>query len=360
MKYLQDYTYYEELYDIHTIEECLDWFNSLKEGMDKHRSEFVPEPPYHTDFDHEVLKVCSYTVNTLAAERYRHKKEVIEKWMSKDQDKQEFFNLAVPEDPKCNKCGTLMQVIDKNLHDYLDKPMKVSFIYECLKCKFRTIRYSDGSPWDYEESKCPKCQGVLKDKCSEKNEVLKIITSCTKCDYKNIDVTDFKASRLRREKEENRRKWLLKEYRDQFCLNHINGPEAVRHIDEISRIVKSWKEQEEKESNPVYQKAKQLKTLKFNQLKELINRVTEEAGYSDLQFQAPEMGRNIVISFTLSDTKETRHEYDSRKQLEKLVTAKLLDSNWRLMSDGVSFRLGILSGRLKAYETEEDLMKIIK
>ncbi len=30
------------------------------------------------------------------------------------------------------------------------------------------------------------------------------------------------------------------------------------------------------------------------------------------------------------------------------------------MSEGINYRLGYLSGRLKGYETEEDLMKIIK
>lgn len=360
MKYLQDYSYYEDLYDIHTIEQCLNWFNGMKAGMEKHRSEFVPEPPHHTDFDHEVLKVCSYTVNTLAAERYRHKKETIRDWMDKDKIKQDFFDSAIPEDPICEKCGSLMQVIDKTLHDYLDKPTKVSFIYECLKCKARIIRYSDGSPWDYQKPTCPECGGALKDKCTEKKEVLTITSSCKSCKYKTIDVTDFKKSREEREKEEKRSKWLLQEYKEQFCLNDSNGPEALRSIDGISRLVKEWRERDKKEANPVYQKVKQLKTLKFNQLKELIAKSVDAEGYADLQFQAPEMGRNVIIPFTLSDSHSDRHEYGSRNNLRKLLIKSLEHTNWRLMSEGISYRLGILSGRLKAYESEEDLMKIVK
>lgn len=30
------------------------------------------------------------------------------------------------------------------------------------------------------------------------------------------------------------------------------------------------------------------------------------------------------------------------------------------MSDGVSYRVGILTGRLRAYERDEDLLKLIK
>jgi len=357
---LQNYSFYEEQYDIHTIEECLGWFNSMKAGMEKHRSEFVPEPPHHTDFDYEVLKVCSYSTNVLIAERYRHKKETIAEWMDKDRIKQELYDSATPEDPSCNKCGSLMQVIERNLHDYLDKPAKVSFMYECLTCKSKIIRYSDGSPWDYKRPTCPKCGGTLRDKCTGNKDLLKITTTCTICDYKNADVTDFKKSREKRQKDEKRRQWLLKEYREQFCLNDTNGPEAVRSIDDILRIMREWKERDKKEADPVFQKAKKLKTLKFNQLKELVFKAIEHEGYSDLQFQVPEMGRNVIIPFTLADTKEDRHEYDSRKILRKLINNALEKTNWRLMSEGISYRLGILSGRLKAYESEEELMNLVK
>lgn len=359
MKYLHDHSYYDDLYDIHTIEQCLDWHNKMKSGMEKHRSEFVPESPHHTDFDREVLKVCIYTVYTLVVERYRHKKEVIDEWMQKDKTKQDVFDSAVPEDPLCEKCGSLMQVIDKNLHDHLDKPAKVSFIYECLKCKHRIIKYADGSPWDYQRPTCPKCHGVLKDKYVEKNEVMKIITSCTKCGYKSVDITDFKKLRLEREQEEIRQKQLLAKYRDEYCLNDANGPEAVRHIDDISRIVRSWEEKEKKEADPVYQKAKQLKTLKFNQLKELISKTVETDKYSDLQFQAPEMGRNVIVPFTITDYNSDRQEYDSKNDLKKLIVKTLEQTNWRLMSEGISYRLGILCGRLKAYENEEELMSLV-
>ena len=51
---------------------------------------------------------------------------------------------------------------------------------------------------------------------------------------------------------------------------------------------------------------------------------------------------------------------ESRYRLKKLVNKILEGVNWRLMSDGVSCRVGILSGRLRAYERDEDLLKLIK
>ena len=32
---------------------------------------------------------------------------------------------------------------------------------------------------------------------------------------------------------------------------------------------------------------------------------------------------------------------------------------WRLMSDGIHYRLGLLGGRLRAYEREEELVTIV-
>jgi len=46
--------------------------------------------------------------------------------------------------------------------------------------------------------------------------------------------------------------------------------------------------------------------------------------------------------------------------LQKLIDKALIDTNWRLMSDGVSYRLGYLSGRLRACESEEDLKKLVE
>lgn len=56
---------------------------------------------------------------------------------------------------------------------------------------------------------------------------------------------------------------------------------------------------------------------------------------------------------------EDRKEYDSTNKLKKLIKVALEETNWRLMTDGIHYRLGILTGRLKAYEREEDLVKLV-
>jgi translation initiation factor IF-1 len=68
----------------------------------------------------------------------------------------------------------------------------------------------------------------------------------------------------------------------------------------------------------------------------------------------------MIIEFTVQDNKTGRGEYDSRIQLQRIIKKTLENTNWRLMSEGVNYRLGILSGRLRGYENEEDFIKLIR
>jgi DNA-directed RNA polymerase subunit M/transcription elongation factor TFIIS len=253
-----------------------------------------------------------------------------------------------------------MNVIDKNLHDSYSQDAKVSFMYECESCKFRKILYSDGSAWDYKAPKCPECNSELKNKYIQKGEILTETTTCTKCKYKEVVVTDFKKNRLEQEKEEKRKADLFKEWRERFCLTDVNGPDAVANIDGIVRIVKEWRERDKKEKDPIFQQAKKLNVLKINQLKVLINKTIIDHGYSDLQFGQPEMDKFVIVNFTATDSNAERKEFDSTNTLRKLISSVLETTNWRLMSEGIHCRLGIVSGRLKAYEREDDLVGLVK
>lgn len=359
-KYLEEEQAYIDRYDLHTIEECLEWYWSLRKGMEQHREELKTKEP-DTDFDKEVHKCCSYTVNVIKINRYRHKKERISEWMEADRRRQEKIDNATPPNGvRCDKCHSPTKVIDKTLHDAYDDNMRVSFIFECLECQKRQIFYEDGSPWDFKRPKCKDCDVELKTKYEEKGEKLTTITYCPKCSFREVDVIDSKKRRIEREKEEARQRKLLDEYRSEFCLNDESGPKAVANLDGIVALSKKWKEQEKKEKDPVFQKAKKLKKLKLNQLKDLISKAIADNGYTDLEFSRPEMGKFVIVEFSATDSKDDREEYDSTHTIKKVIKSALENTNWRLMSDGIHYRLGIVSGRLKAYEREEDLMSLVK
>ena len=73
-----------------------------------------------------------------------------------------------------------------------------------------------------------------------------------------------------------------------------------------------------------------------------------------------EISKDVVMPFTIQDSKTGRENMASQYDLKRLLKKTLQDTNWRIMSDGVFCRLGILNGRLRGYENKEDLLKLVK
>ncbi|MCA9343178.1 hypothetical protein KC950_04175 [Candidatus Saccharibacteria bacterium] len=151
---------------------------------------------------------------------------------------------------------------------------------------------------------------------------------------------------------------MLEKYRKEFCFSEKEGNEAVMHMEQMSRLVEDLEEKKRKSKDPAYKKARSLKKLKVIEVNKLLKEKLAESGYVELQFEKPEMGRFVAVPFVVQDEKTDREEYDSKKELKKLIDNVLLDSNWRLMSDGISYRVGYLSGRLRCYESEDELAKL--
>ena len=116
--------------------------------------------------------------------------------------------------------------------------------------------------------------------------------------------------------------------------------------------------QEKRDNKHIYDAVKDIKKPKIAELIPLLSGSLEKEGYIEFHLDKPEMGREAYVGFSCLDSKSDRKDYDSRKTLKKLVDSALEDTNWRLMSDGISYRLGYLNGRLRAYESEEDLKKL--
>lgn len=72
------------------------------------------------------------------------------------------------------------------------------------------------------------------------------------------------------------------------------------------------------------------------------------------------MGRFVIIPFTVQDAKKSRQKEKSIQELRTLINKLLENTNWKLMSTGIDYRMGYLTGRLKGYENEEELAKYLK
>lgn len=88
--------------------------------------------------------------------------------------------------------------------------------------------------------------------------------------------------------------------------------------------------------------------------------VIEKAGYAKLEFEKPDIQKDMILGFGIQDTKSGRSDRESVYDLQRLLKTALKPTNWRLMSEGVSYRLGYLQGRLKGVEGEENLRKLIE
>ncbi len=358
--YLRNRTYYEDLYDLFTVKECLNWYWKLHDGMEVHRNELQEKEP-KIDFDHEVLKCCSYTVNVIKGERYRHRAERIREWMDRDEHIQKKFDEAMaPIGIVCKECGGPTKLIMKDLWHEDSPESRVWFMFECLSCKKRALYFDDGSEYILAKEKCPKCQKILDIQSRREEEKVIETVKCLNCKTSKEVVHDFGKSHREFEAKQAKDRQLLEKYRSEFCLNDENGPEYIRQMDDLKRFVDEMKSREKKESTLEYKKASQLRKLRVHEMQKLLTPTLEEAGYENFALGQPEMGRFMTISFTATDSKDERDEYRSQKNLKKLVIAALESTNWRLMSEGISYRLGIVSGRFRAYETEEDLLELVR
>ena len=359
MQYVKLRAFYEDMYDLFTVKECLDWYWRLNNGMEKHRKEFVPKEP-HTDFDHEVLKVCSYTVNILKGERYRNRAERVTQWMEKDEQTQKRFDEAMPPiGIICKDCGGPTKLEMKEFWHGTELNTKVWFMFECLKCRKKASYTEDGSEWISEKEKCPKCKNELDIHSRKEDDNIVDTVKCLHCKITKEVVHDFNKRHREFEAKQTKDRQLLEKHRSEFCLNDENGPEYLRQLDELIRFGKELIEREKKDATPEYKKAIQLKKLRVHELQQLLIPILEKEGYINFALGQPDMGRFVAIGFTATDSKDERDEYHSQKELKKLITSTLEDTNWRLMSEGVSYRIGVVSGRLRAYETYDELAKIL-
>lgn len=251
-----------------------------------------------------------------------------------------------------------MKIKFKDLQNAFEDDAQMLFMYECINCKKRENYLEDRTKWKYEPPLCPKCNTPLKSKSKDTKYISTTIYSCPNCLYKNKDVFDFKKSKEERIIKDKKDKMLLNKYRKDFCLDEKTGQEYILSMDRIIAFTKELKEQEEKQKDPVYQKANNLKKLSVVELEKLLSEVLEKDKYVKLTFDKPEIDKYVIIPFTTQDSDISRREYDSTHSLQKIIKNALEKTNWRLMSEGTSYRLGYVYGRLKGYEREEDMVNL--
>jgi len=361
MKYLKDEQYYTDLYDLFTIKACLKvihFWQDLYKRKDTHpKLKDIPPEEVEKGFNYYL----TWDLRVKKGEEYRRKAQTISDWVERDRvRKDKVDNTPPPANVLCPNCKTEMVADDfKHLEDWPeDKPMRVLFIFECPKCKKRLGLYENGEEHISKPDLCPECSKEIKTTYKRKGDVITTTEKCTSCKYKKVEVEDLGKKNLERETEKKKDKELLEKYRTEFCLSDKEGQEYIELIEMMEVANAVHDEEMHKFDNPIYERSLQLKKTNISDLEALLTKSLESAKYTKLSFDKPEIGQHVIVPFTVQDTDSSRRDRVSVSELEKLIKTTLEDTNWRLLSNSVMYRLGYLEGRLKGYEREEDILKL--
>lgn len=368
MQYLNDEQHYIDRYDLHTVEECLD---AVKMFQEVYKKSLTSEELKDLSEDEKLRNVnlmLGRHLFVIKGKRYEKKQETIQKWMEEDklqQDKQDL--TPTPEGILCPLCNASMYFhITKHLDSTYDSPiLRMMFLFKCSKCEKQQWVYDDGEIRVSKPDLCPKCKKELEVTGSRKGKVITTLYKCKHCKYSKKDILDLTKSdaehkkwEVEQKKKEDEGKKLLEKYRDEFCLNEKDGREHVETLEamEVANVVHD--EEMQKYDDPVYERVSKLKKTTIVDLEKLLIEPLEKAKYTKLSFEKPEIGQYVIVPFTIQDNDSSRRDRISVSELEKLIKDTLEDTNWRLLSNSVIYRLGYLEGRLKGYEQEEDMLKL--
>ncbi len=302
------------------------------------------------------------TVGNKLLDRYESRDSKIQEWINRDQAKDEqISSVRLTEEPSCHHCSRQgLRIIDKSLmhrsETYeVDDPEEVLFMLRCPHCDKNSAFWQDGTPWKIRPTVCPKCQSEVTHKTTKTKKAITITYACTSCKHSFKDKMDLtnKEEKPDPEFEKDRRHFCLQdeEFRERLL--------KMRHdFMEMARLGKKFKEKED--NKHLYDAMKEMKKPKIAELTTVLAPALKKAGYIDFNLDKPEIGKDVFVGFNCLDGKSERSDRDSEKVLKNTVEKALLNTNWRLMSDGISYRLGYLNGRLRAYENEEDLKKLVE
>ena len=303
MDYLKDEKYYTDLYDLLTIERCLDiikfWQKAYREKSDDKQIRHLPKKERLEGFQ----KFLNMELFATKGSDYQRKKETIAKWVEEGRVKQDKYdNTPEPQNIHCPNCNTLMQSTMKHLEDYMDEPMRVLFFFECPSCKKRRGVYENGEEHESKPDLCPKCGKEAKVTHTKKGKVITWRTVCKSCGFTETNVDDFEKSHAEFEQKEKEDKELLKKYREEFCLTDEQGKEYIETIEamEVANVI--HEEEAQKFDSPIYQRSLQLKKTTIADLEKLLVKHLEKEKYTKLSFDKPDIGQYVIVPLTMQHT----------------------------------------------------------
>lgn len=361
--HLKPRSYYEDMYDRSTVESGRRHIVYYEDFYAKFEKKLPADDKISRPGNALLLNVFyMQTVGNELIRRYQEREATIAEWITRDEAKDvQVSDARLSEEPYCHHCSKHgLRITDKSLmhrgDTYKhDDPEEVLFMLECPHCNKNSAFWEDGTAWKPKPTLCPKCSAEVTHKTTKTRKAITFIYLCPSCKHSYKDKMELadKKENPDLDYEKDRVHYCLqdKEFRDKLT-------EIKRGLEDMARLGKEFKERSDNKN--LYDAVKEIKKPKIAELIPLLSEPLEKAGYIEFHLDKPEMGRDVFIGFSCLDNKSGRDDNDSRKTLKRLVDDILKDTNWRLMSDGIAYRLGYLNGRLRSYERDEDLIAIVK
>lgn len=348
-KHLQDRKEYEDRYDRMTVESCRrreQFF--LEQGDDDGDAE--------ARLKHHIAEVgWSIEKTLITLDWYNKRESTIKEWMDADKAKDDMLEAATA--PKRVYCDTCSQELFEESRTTWDREGKEEVLY-FMKCSGGHLPmkgvFTDGIHLKFKDKHCPECNGILKsEKLPGSKDEINTKYSCESCSFTETDSFTLSANKNEHDPEYDKD-------RARFCLSGDalkEVQESAINMENMKRLVDGWKHEEEHKEE--YDAIAKLEKLTIPQVKERISIAIKDTNYLNLTFEKPSIEKYVSIEFSVEEL-ETDNKNASEANFKKLVRKALQNTNWRLMTDGITYRLGLMTGRLRAYESKEDMLKLIK
>jgi len=356
--HLKDRQYYEDRYDAVTVEvgrreagtllrARAEFYKNakLKDKEEKAKMEFWWNRLYWWLFEVPVL-----------LERWENKNGMISEWMHEDKLLDERLAEARPTfEPTCSYCGKqgLRLKLKELLHRGSGGGQEVLFMLDCGGCGKRSAFWQDGIELEASTTPCPKCGSDLEMDVKTKGRTMTTTYTCAACGHEEVEKTRLGEAEKPDPDYERDKKF--------FCLTDKRAATMQAYRQKWQEACHMMDEEMERDAKKeVYDVVSKINIVKIADLIDKLRPAIEAAGFIELRFEKPIIAYEFTIEFSCLDKNSVRTDGQSRTALKKAIVNNLTGTNWRLMSDGISYRLGYLSGRVRAYEAERDLAELVE
>lgn len=284
-----------------------------------------------------------------AVMRARNKQDFIQTSIQDDEERDRLVSkYSEPQNINCKTCNSTMFVCN---HFFKEGPTEIIFVFECPHGHSpRRAFYANGKEFHFPERRCEKCNSELHLTTKKTKKKLTYIETCKKCKSKKVDEINISKGDNDTINEEERKK---------YCTAYVNQNTFWEDLKLVADLAKSFGEQRKEKQEKEEYGFDTVQRIKIPQLEQRISQLTEKEGYTKFSFEKPVFTSHTVITFSVQDPTD-RSEKESRKQLLKALQVDLFETNWRLVSAELTYRMGYLTGKIKGFEQDDDIMKIAR